>query len=200
MSMVSCIKEVIFYIYLTTLSLSSSSTSLLSTQEFLCLPSGALRATSTPSRSLSMAWAITAKTWPSALLMWRSTILPRRETAGPAQRPGVCRKVAVWAVSTTRPEPLPCVSSVLQVCKPSVSPDGLRAKSLSPVNCFCRRLDMQLHPQDQMIVCSESPPQCESTGRLCWLTVDPPHNDRFLKIMMIEEAEAADTFHPILFT
>lgn len=50
---------------------------------------------------------------------------------------------------------------------------------------------MQLHLQDRMIVCGESQPQCKNTGRLCWLTVDPPHNDRFLKIMMIKEP--ADT-------
>lgn len=86
-------------------------------QVCLCPPSGALRATFMPSRSPSMAWAITAKTWPSARPMWRFTIRPRRETAGPAQPPGVCQEVAVSAASTTSPELPPCVSSALKVCK-----------------------------------------------------------------------------------
>lgn len=132
-----------------------------------------------------MGWAITAKTWPSALPTWRSTTQPRRETAKPAQRRGACRKVALSAVSTTRPELPPCVSSMLQVCKPYMSPDGLRASSLSPANCGCRRLDMQLRPQDRMIVCGDSLPEY-------WQTVlvasgPPPRNDRFWKNMMIKE-------------
>lgn len=43
---------------------------------------------------------------------------------------------------------------------------------------------MQLHPQDRIIVCGESQLHSENTGRLCWLTVDPPHNDLFLEIMI----------------
>lgn len=83
----------------------------------------------------------------------------------------------------------------------SMSPDGLGARSLSPVNCGCRRLDMQLHPQDRMIVCSESQQQCLNTGRRSWLTVDPPHNDRLFKIMMIKNQQTQHhTFHPMLFT
>lgn len=83
---------------------------------------------------------------------------PRRGTAALAQHPGVCRKLVVSVVSMTRPGLPPCGNSSLQVCEPSISPDGLRASSLSHVNCGCSRLDMQLHPQDKMIVCSESLP------------------------------------------
>lgn len=85
------------------------------TQVCLSPLSGALRATSTPFRSPSTAWATTAKIWPSALPTWRSTIQRRRETAGPAQPPGVCQKAAAWAVSMTSPGLPPCVSSALKV-------------------------------------------------------------------------------------
>lgn len=86
-------------------------------QVCLCPLSGALRATFMPSRLPSTAWAITAKTWPSAPPTWRFTTRPRRETAGPARPPGVCREAAASAVSTTSPELPPCVSSALKVRK-----------------------------------------------------------------------------------
>lgn len=92
--------------------------------------SGALRATSTPSRSPSMAWAITAKTWPSAPPTWRSMIRRRSETAGPSHPPGVCQKAAVWAVSMTSPGLPPCASSTLKVCETSCEPRWLRGMKL----------------------------------------------------------------------
>lgn len=93
-------------------------------QAFLSPPSGVRRATSTPSRSPSTAWATTARTWRSGPPTWSSTTQPRRRTAGPAAPPGAWPKVAAWAASTTSRGAPSCASSALQVSNSQIASGG----------------------------------------------------------------------------
>lgn len=81
-----------------------------------------------------------------------------------------------------------------------MSPVGLKARTLSPVNCSCLRFDMPLHPQDRMIVCGESQLHCKYIGRLRWLTVERHHiMTSSLKLWFNNQQRQNHTFHPVLF-